>query len=129
MQIPKLDQKSKEEAVRSPGSPSQPQGTLPSRLKVNTPNADKPRLPMAKASLPKPPSDLKNKIKSTPSATMGLSFELADLQGQNNQSENYPSPGKGYRAGKSPAWSIWGPIPLTRQVLRPVCLPFLVVLE
>ena len=54
----------------------------------------------AKANLPKPPSDLKNKIKSTPSATMGLSFELADLQGQNNQSQNYPSPGKGYQAGK-----------------------------
>ncbi len=31
---------------------------------------------------------------------MGLSFELADLQGQNNQSQNYPSPGKGYQAGK-----------------------------
>ena len=55
----------------------------------------------AKAAVPKPAGDLKSKIKSTPSATMGLmTFELADLQGQNNQSDNYPSPGKGYQAGK-----------------------------
>ncbi|KAL0024543.1 hypothetical protein WJX79_004557 [Trebouxia sp. C0005] len=84
---------------------SGPLGALPNpkdlanKAKVNTPNADN-LASKAKASLPKPPSDLKNKIKSTPSATMGLSFELADLQGQNNQSENYPSPGKGYQAGK-----------------------------
>ncbi|DBB11605.1 TPA: hypothetical protein ACH3X3_006995 [Trebouxia sp. C0006] len=72
---------------------------LANKAKVNTPNADN-LVSKAKANLPKPPSDLKNKIKSTPSATMGLSFELADLQGQNNQSQNYPSPGKGYQAGK-----------------------------
>ncbi len=75
----------------------------------------------ANASLPKPPSDLKNKIKSTPSATMGLSFELADLQGQNNQSENYPSPGKGYQAGK-PSETI-GAIP-DKASLLPVVCPF-----
>lgn len=64
----------------------------------------------AKAAVPKPAGDLKNKIKNTPSATIGLmTFELADLQGQNNQSENYPSPGKGYQAGK-PSDTI-GPIP------------------
>ena len=63
----------------------------------------------AKANLPKPAADLKSKIKNTPSATIGLSFELADLQGQNNQSQNYPSPGKGYQAGK-PSDTI-GPIP------------------
>ena len=76
----------------------------------------------AKANLPKPPSDLKNKIKSTPSATMGLSFELADLQGQNNQSQNYPSPGKGYQAGK-PSDTI-GAIP-DKASLLPVVCPFL----
>ena len=76
----------------------------------------------AKANLPKPPSDLKNKIKSTPSATMGLSFELADLQGQNNQSQNYPSPGKGYQAGK-PSETI-GAIP-DKASLLPVICPFL----
>lgn len=76
----------------------------------------------AKANLPKPPSDLKNKIKSTPSATMGLSFELADLQGQNNQSENYPSPGKGYQAGK-PSETI-GAIPDKASPLLGIC-PFL----
>lgn len=55
----------------------------------------------AKAAVPKPAGDLKSKIKNTPSATVGLmTFELADLQGQNNQSDNYPSPGKGYQAGK-----------------------------
>ena len=54
--------------------------------------------------------DLKNKIKSTPSATMGLSFELAaGLQGQDNQSDNYPSPEKGYTPSK-PNDNI-GPIP------------------
>ena len=63
----------------------------------------------AKANVPKPAADLKSKIKNTPSATIGLSFELADLQGQNNQSQNYPSPGKGYQAGK-PSETI-GPIP------------------
>ena len=50
--------------------------------------------------MPKPAADLKSKIKSTPSATIGFAFEVADLQGQNNQSQNYPSPGKGYQAGK-----------------------------
>ena len=65
----------------------------------------------AKAALPnKGAGDLKNKIKSTPSATMGLSFELAvGLQGQDNQSENYPSPEKGYTPSK-PNDNI-GPIP------------------
>jgi len=54
----------------------------------------------AKAALPKPAGDLKKKIKGTPSATIGFSFQLADLQGQNNQSDNYPSPGKGYSPDK-----------------------------
>ena len=57
----------------------------------------------AKATLPKPAGDLKSKIKNTPSATMGLSFELADLQGQNNKSQNYPSPGKGFQPAKPSA--------------------------
>ena len=49
----------------------------------------------AKANVPKPLADAKSKIKNSPAATIGLpAFELADLQGQNNQSENYPSPGK-----------------------------------
>ena len=64
--------------------------------------------------MPKPAGDLKSKIKNTPSATMGLSFELASLQGQDNQSQNCPSPGKGYQAGK-PSETI-GPIP--DKVLR-----------
>ena len=63
----------------------------------------------AKASVPKPAADLKGKIKNTPSATIGFAFEVADLQGQNNQSQNYPSPGKGYQAGK-PNDNI-GPLP------------------
>ena len=55
----------------------------------------------AKAQVPQGVKDAKSKIKSTPAATIGLpAFELADLQGQNNQSDNYPSPGKGYSASK-----------------------------
>lgn len=72
----------------------------------------------AKAALPKPAGDLKSKIKSTPSATIGFSFELADLQGQNNQSQNYPSPGKGYSPSK-PNDNI-GPIP--DKVSIPSCV-------
>jgi len=90
---------------------------LANAAKVNTPNADN-LASKAKANLPskpdlpsKPAGDLKSKIKNTPSATMGLmTFELsAGLQGQDNQSENYPSPGKGYTPPK-PNDNI-GPIP------------------
>ncbi|KAL3160607.1 hypothetical protein ABBQ32_010538 [Trebouxia sp. C0010 RCD-2024] len=84
---------------------------LANSAKVNTPNADS-LASKAKAALPsKPAGDLKSKVKNTPSATIGLpTFELsAGLQGQDNQSENYPSPAKGYTPMK-PNDNI-GPIP------------------